>query len=64
MERKHQDEIALLKFVKKDNFDVDILITVVECCECWCNGANKFLPILLCNYALSYIFILYFCVDS
>jgi hypothetical protein len=34
MERKHQGEIVLLKFVKKDNFDIGILITVVECCEC------------------------------
>lgn len=45
MEKKHQDERVLLKFVKKDNFDIGILITIVECCECWCNVANKFLPI-------------------
>jgi len=32
--KKHQDESILLKFVKEDNFDVGILITIVECCEC------------------------------
>jgi hypothetical protein len=33
MERKYQDERVLLKFVKKDNFDSGILITIVESCE-------------------------------
>ena len=33
MERKDQDEIVLLTFVKKDNFDIGVLITIVECCE-------------------------------